>query len=68
MRSRCSSSEDAAATGPAYVEGMRRELEEEVIIDTPCRERCVGLINDDHVATYPLPDSGEVELPGIRRS
>jgi predicted NUDIX family phosphoesterase len=30
-----------------YAEGMRRELEEEVAIDTPYRERCVGLINDD---------------------
>jgi predicted NUDIX family phosphoesterase len=26
---------------------MRRELEEEVMIDTPYSERCVGLINDD---------------------
>jgi predicted NUDIX family phosphoesterase len=30
-----------------YVEGMRRELEEEVVIDCPYTERCVGLINDD---------------------
>lgn len=30
-----------------YAEGMRRELEEEVAIDTPYREQCVGLINDD---------------------
>jgi predicted NUDIX family phosphoesterase len=30
-----------------YAEGMRRELEEEVAIDTPYRDRCVGLINDD---------------------
>ena len=26
---------------------MRRELEEEVAIDTPYTARCVGLINDD---------------------
>jgi predicted NUDIX family phosphoesterase len=26
---------------------MRRELEEEVIIETEYRDRCVGLINDD---------------------
>ncbi len=26
---------------------MRRELDEEVIIDTPYTEHCVGLINDD---------------------
>ncbi len=31
----------------AYVEGMRRELEEEIVIDTPYEEQCVGLINDD---------------------
>jgi predicted NUDIX family phosphoesterase len=30
-----------------YLEGMRRELEEEVVIDTPYTETCVGLINDD---------------------
>ncbi len=30
-----------------YAEGMRRELEEEVAIDCPYTERCVGLINDD---------------------
>lgn len=40
------SSEDAGATG-AYAEGMRRELEEEVAIETPYRQECVGLINDD---------------------
>jgi predicted NUDIX family phosphoesterase len=30
-----------------YVEGMRRELDEEVAIDCPYTQRCVGLINDD---------------------
>jgi predicted NUDIX family phosphoesterase len=30
-----------------YEEGMRRELDEEVAIDTPYTSRCVGLINDD---------------------
>jgi predicted NUDIX family phosphoesterase len=30
-----------------YAEGMRRELDEEVAIDCPYAERCVGLINDD---------------------
>ncbi|HJS08455.1 MAG TPA: phosphoesterase [Pirellulales bacterium] len=30
-----------------YAEGMRRELDEEVAIDCPYNERCVGLINDD---------------------
>jgi predicted NUDIX family phosphoesterase len=40
-------SADDAAQPSAYEEGMRRELEEEVIIDTPYRGRMVGLINDD---------------------
>ncbi len=33
--------------GHPYEEGMRREIEEEVAIDTPYTARCVGLINDD---------------------
>lgn len=40
------SSDDAGEINP-YDEGMRRELAEEVIIETDYRERCVGLINDD---------------------
>lgn len=40
------SSDDANEQNP-YEEGMRRELEEEVRIDTPYTQRCVGLINDD---------------------
>ena len=39
-------SDDACEINP-YDEGMRRELEEEVIIETEYRDRCVGLINDD---------------------
>jgi predicted NUDIX family phosphoesterase len=40
---------DVGANGDRdpYREGMRRELEEEVSIDTPYFPRCVGLINDD---------------------
>jgi predicted NUDIX family phosphoesterase len=38
---------DDAAQTSAYDEGMRRELEEEVIIDTPYAAKMVGLINDD---------------------
>jgi predicted NUDIX family phosphoesterase len=30
-----------------YHDGLRRELDEEVAIYSPYRERCVGLINDD---------------------
>src|SRR5688572_6425742 len=40
-------SADDANEPSAYEEGMRRELEEEVIIDTAYRGRIVGLINDD---------------------
>ena len=35
-----------AASDP-YAEGMRRELEEEVRIETESTQSCVGLINDD---------------------
>ena len=37
----------ADGRGSAYEEGMRRELEEEVAVDTAYTSRCVGLINDD---------------------
>ncbi len=40
----------------AYQEGMRRELEEEVVIETEYDERCVGLLNDDS------NDVGQVHL------
>lgn len=40
------STEDAGQTDP-YDQGMRRELEEEVWIDTPYQAACLGLINDD---------------------
>ena len=61
---------DAAEGGHPYHEGMRRELEEEVIIDTPWRDACVGLINDDqtevgrvHLGVVHLID---VERPAVR--
>ena len=43
------SSIDAEAEGSInpYDEGMRRELEEEVSINTPYKASCIGLINDD---------------------
>jgi len=45
-----------AAHHDVYAEGMRRELEEEVEIDTPYTQRCLGLINDD------LTEVGRVHL------
>lgn len=38
---------EAAGTNDLYNEGMRRELDEEVSIETPYSPQCVGLINDD---------------------
>ena len=43
-------------TGDPYREGMRRELDEEVAIDTPYTDRVVGMINDDE------SDVGRVHL------
>ncbi len=57
-------------SGPAYEEGMRRELEEEVEVGSPYTMRCVGLINDDqtdvgrvHLGVVHLCD---VEQPEVR--
>ena len=49
---------DATANGSAnpYEEGMRRELDEEVAVDSPFSARCVGMINDDQT------DVGRVHL------
>ena len=49
------SADDANATS-AYDEGMRRELAEEVAIDTTYKSQLVGLINDDET------DVGKVHL------
>lgn len=64
-------SADDAAQASAYEEGMRRELEEEVIIDTPYRGRMVGLINDDetevgkvHLGVVHILD---VERPAVKQ-
>ncbi len=39
--------QDGELQADAYRAGMLRELEEEVLLEGPFRERCVGLINDD---------------------
>ena len=63
-------SADDAQAASAYEEGMRRELDEEVSIDTPYRSQLVGLINDDesevgkvHLGVVHLVD---VERPAVR--
>jgi predicted NUDIX family phosphoesterase len=48
-------------TGNAYFEGMSRELAEEVSIETPYREHCIGLINDDETSV------GRVHLGIVHR-
>jgi predicted NUDIX family phosphoesterase len=57
-------------TANLFQEGMRRELEEEVIVETPYAARCVGLINDDqtpvgrvHLGVVHIFD---VERPAVR--
>jgi predicted NUDIX family phosphoesterase len=61
---------EVGPTHDVYREGMRRELEEEVIIETPYKETVVGLINDDetpvgqvHLGMVHLCD---VEKPNVR--
>jgi predicted NUDIX family phosphoesterase len=60
----------AGASSQAYREGMRRELDEEVIVDTHYSEKIAGLINDDdtpvgqvHLGVVHLCD---VDQPNIR--
>ncbi len=62
-------STDACSNGCPYAEGMRRELEEEVAIETPYTDRRAGLINDDetevgrvHLGVVHL---FEVETPSV---
>ncbi|MFP6767833.1 MAG: phosphoesterase [Planctomycetaceae bacterium] len=50
------SSDDTRSGGSPYQEGMKREIDEEVFLETQFTERCVGLINDD------LTDVGRVHL------
>ena len=63
-------SADDSAAASAYEEGMRRELEEEVAINTSYSSRMVGLINDDqtevgkvHLGVVHLVD---VERPAVQ--
>jgi predicted NUDIX family phosphoesterase len=63
-------SADDSTAASAYEEGMRRELAEEVAIDTPYTSQLVGLINDDetevgrvHLGVVHLCD---VERPAVQ--
>jgi predicted NUDIX family phosphoesterase len=63
-------SADDAGCESAYEEGMRRELVEEVVIETPYKSQLAGLINDDetdvgrvHLGVVHLFD---VERPNVR--
>ncbi len=53
-----------------YHVGMQRELDEEVVIDTPYTSRCVGLINDDQTEVgrvhLGVVYRFEVERPDVR--
>ncbi len=48
--------QDAREAGSPYLEGMRREIDEEICLETAFQQRCVGLINDD------LTEVGKVHL------
>jgi len=48
-------------SGSAYFEGMARELAEKVSIETPYRQQCMGLINDDETSV------GRVHLGIVHR-
>lgn len=54
------SSEDDAALS-AYDEGMRREIAEEVFLETGSSQECIGLINDDET------EVGRVHLGVVHR-
>ncbi len=55
------SSVDLDGEADVYRAGMRRELDEEVRIDSPYTERCVGMINDDET------EVGRVHLGIVHR-
>jgi predicted NUDIX family phosphoesterase len=54
------SAEDDLATN-AYEEGMRREIAEEVFLESGVRVECIGLINDDQT------EVGQVHLGVVHR-
>src|SRR5262245_20220281 len=65
------SAEDAGQIETPYREALARELAEEVEIDSPYTERCVGLINDDRTPVgqvhLGVVHVLELERPRVRR-
>jgi predicted NUDIX family phosphoesterase len=63
--------EDGAEAGDPYRAGLRREIAEEVDIQTPYHERVVGLINDDRTPVgqvhLGVVHVFELEAPLVRR-
>ncbi len=61
---------EGAPGGNSYQEGMRRELEEEVAVESPYTAKCVGLINDDQTEVgsvhLGLVHLFELERPAVR--
>jgi predicted NUDIX family phosphoesterase len=53
-------------TAVPYAEGMRRELAEEVNVESPSTEHCVGLINDDETPVGQV-HLGVVHLVDVER-
>jgi predicted NUDIX family phosphoesterase len=50
------STDDVGSRSAVYLEGMRREIAEEIYVEAAFQERCIGLINDD------LTEVGRVHL------
>lgn len=63
--------ESDADQGDAYRAGMRREIEEEIHLESGYREHCLGLINDDATAVgqvhLGVVHVFELEEPRVRR-
>jgi predicted NUDIX family phosphoesterase len=63
--------EDAGPVGDPYRAAMLRELDEEVYLDSPYAERCLGLINDDSTPVgqvhLGIVHVLELERPAARR-
>ncbi len=57
----CAEDAEEGRVGNPYQEGMRRELAEEVIIETEYSDECIGILNDDET------EVGRVHLGIVHR-